>query len=177
MSRTEHTLIPTSADRANTQTELALNWGFLCRVALVAVFVAVTHQLKWEWLRFVTSEAILRLSTLLGLAASRASFDTINVRGAAFSFVVACTFVDVFMGSVPLVWNFRKSPLRNLARLLAAGAILFVFNVIRLEISQILYACGVPWTLADEVLGGFAYLAVWLAIWRVRSWKVFTSPP
>ena len=147
---------------------------FLCRAGLVAVFVAAAHQVPWEWLRFLTSECVLRISASLGVATSRVSFDTILVGGQPFQFVIACTFVDVFMGSIPLLWDLKKSVLRNILWLTATAAVLFGFNVVRLEVAQVLYHRGLSWTVADEVLGGLAYFAVWLAIWRLRSWKVRT---
>jgi hypothetical protein len=156
-------------------SELHLTGDFLCRAVLVLVFVTITHQLRWEWLRFLTSEAILRMSPWFGIAIERVSFDTILARGTFFRFVVACTFVDVFMGSVPLLWNLSRSLLRNLCWLVGVAAILFSFNLVRLEIGQILYARGVSWTFADEVLGGFAYFSVWIVIWRLRSWHLFGS--
>jgi len=125
--------------------------------------------------RFLTSECVLRISASLGLAASRVSFDTILVGGQAFQFVIACTFVDVFMGSIPLLWDLKKSVLRNILGLIATATVLFGFNVVRLVVAQALYYRGVSWTVADEVLGGLAYFAIWLAIWRLRSWKVLTS--
>ena len=152
-----------------------LSREFLCRVGLVAVFVGTAYQLPWEWLRFLTSECVLRISASLGMASSRVSFDTILVGGHAFQFVIACTFVDVFMGSIPLLWDLKKSVLRNVLWLIVAATVLFGFNVVRLEVAQVLYYRGVPWTAADEVLGGLAYFAVWLAIWRLRSWKVWTT--
>jgi hypothetical protein len=79
------------------------------------------------------------------------------------------------MGSIPLLWDLKKSMRRNILRLIATAAVLFGFNVARLEAAQVLYYRGVSWSVADEVLGGLAYFAVWLAIWRLRSWKVRTS--
>jgi hypothetical protein len=75
------------------------------------------------------------------------------------------------MGSIPLLWNLENSVLRNILRLLAAAPLLFAFNVVRLELGHVLYYWGAPWTAADQVLGGLAYFAVWLSIWRLRSWK------
>ena len=143
-----------------------LRLQFLWRAGLVAVFAAAAHQFTWGWLRFVTSEVILRISTALGLTAVRISHDTILMRGELFCFVIACTFIDVFLGSIPLLWDLEKSLLNNILGLIAAAAVLFCFNVVRLEIGQILYLRGVSWTLAHEVMGGFAYLAVWLVLWR-----------
>jgi exosortase/archaeosortase len=147
------------------------NVEFCCRVGLVAIFAAAAHQISWEWLRFLTSECVLRISAFLGMTSSRVSFDIIVVGGQAAQFVISCTFVDVFMGSIPLLWNLEKSVFRNILRLLAAATLLFAFNVLRLEFGHVLYYWGAPWTVADQVLGGLAYFAVWLAIWRLRSWK------
>jgi len=143
---------------------LGLSREFLCRAGLVAVFVAACYQVSWQWLRFLTSECVLRISALLGMATERVSFDTIHVGNQAFQFVIACTFVDVFMGSIPLLWNLKKSVPRNIVWLIATAMVLFGFNVVRLEVAQVLYYRGVSWVFADEVLGGTAYFAVWLAI-------------
>ncbi len=148
---------------------------FCCRVGLVAIFVASAYQTSWEWLRLLTSECVLRTSASLGMTTSRLSFDTILVGGQATQYVIACTFVDVFMGVIPLLWNPKNSVLRNVSLLIATAGALFGFNVARLELAQVLYYQGVPWTVADEVLGGVAYFVVCLAIWRLRSWELWTS--
>ena len=145
---------------------------FLYRAGLVAIFVTLTHQFRWEWLRFLTSEAILRISLWLGMETARVSFDTISIQGQLFQFVIACTFVDVSMGSIPLLWDLKKPLLRNVSWLLMIVIVLFGFNLLRLEIGHLLYAHGLPWTVADQVLGGFAYFAVWLFIWSQRTWEL-----
>jgi exosortase/archaeosortase len=106
------------------------------------------------------------------MATARVSFDTIRIQGQLFRVVIACTFVDVLIGSIPLLWDVRKPLLRNASRLLAVAVIFFGLNLVRLEIAQVLYFRGVPWTVADEVLGGFAYFAVWLFLWRQRTWRI-----
>lgn len=149
-----------------------LSREFPFRASLVALFVLLTYQFPWQWLRFVTSAAVLRISASLGMTAARVSFDTIRIQGQLFRVVIACTFVDVVMGSIPLLWDVRKSLHRNASRFLAVAVIFFGLNLVRLEIAQVLYFHGVPWTFADEVLGGFAYFAVWLFLWRQRTWRV-----
>jgi exosortase/archaeosortase len=150
-----------------------LSREFLFRSSLVVLFVFLTYQFPWHWLRFVTSVAVLRISSSLGMATARVSFDTIRIQGQLFRVVIACTFVDVVIGSIPLLWDVRKPLLRNASRLLAVAVILFGLNLVRLEIAQVLYFRGVPWTVSDEVLGGFAYFAVWLFLWRQRTWRIF----
>jgi hypothetical protein len=137
--------------------------------------VAGAYQTPWEWLLLLTSECVLRISASLGMTTSRLSFDTILVGGQATQYVIACTFVDVFMGAIPLLWNLKNSLLQNVSLLIATAGALFAFNAVRLELVQVLCYQGVPWAVADEVLGGVAYFVVWLAIWRLRSWEPWIS--
>jgi hypothetical protein len=111
---------------------------------------------------------------LLGMDTVRLSFDTIRVREAQFSFIVSCTFVDVFLGSLPLLWDLHRSLLRNCSRLVLAGTILLTFNILRLEIAQVFYANQISWEVADGVVGGVAYFLVWVVIWRLRTWHVLS---
>lgn len=151
-----------------------LSPAFLRRIFLVAVAVMLAHTLEWRWLRFLTSEAILRLSMLTGLTGARFSFDTLSMKGEFFEFVVTCTFVDVFVGSIPLLWDLQKSAFRNGMHIVAAGVVFFGFNIVRLEIGQLLYLrSGVPYVVAHDIVGGFAYFAIWLAMWHQRTWRVF----
>lgn len=148
-----------------------LSREFLVRASLAFGLVILAHELDWQGLRFLTSEIILRISSGLGMFTCRTSFDTICVQAEFFQYATACTFVDVFAGSIPLLWDLKKSVGRNFARLTAAAVLLFCFNILRLEVGQIVHARGVPWTVADAVLGGLAYFAVALALWRLRAWS------
>jgi hypothetical protein len=130
----------------------------------VAIFVILTYQFEWGWLRFLTAEAVLRISKSLGMATELVSFDLIRVQGELFRIEISCTFVDVFMGTIPLVWNLKKSIPRNLLMLAVLAVSSFGFNILRLEIVQLLHACGAPWTLADGIIGGAAYFIMWLFI-------------
>jgi len=152
-------------------------WEFCSRVGLVAIFVAGAYQTSWDWLRLLTSECVLQISALLGMTTSRLSFDTILVGQHTTQYVIPCTFVDVFLGAIPLLWNLKNSAVRNFSLIVLSAGALFAFNVVRLEFAQILRYQGVPWSVADEVLGGVAYFLVWLTIWRLRSWEPWTSSP
>ena len=135
----------------------AWNKSFLWRALLAAVFVVLAHLFSWDWLKFVTSQIILQLSHILGASATRISLDTISMNREVFRFVTACTFIDVFVGAVPLIWNLRESALRNLIKMGAVACALFAFNIIRLAIGQLLFIHGVSWILAHEVVGGLSY--------------------
>lgn len=148
--------------------------GLMCRVLLTTILVILTHQFEWVWLRFLTSEAVLRGSALVGMATERFSFDTVGVQGEAFRFVVSCTFVDVFIGTVPLIWNLKRSILSNGCILVVTAIILFSFNILRLVTGHLLHAHGAPWIVADDLLGGMAYFFVALVIawWSGLSAKL-----
>ena len=145
---------------------------------MVAILVTLSHQFQWEWLRFLTSEVVLRISAFLGMETQRLSFATIRVRGEVFCFVISCTFVDVFAGMIPLVWNLKKSMFRNLLMLNVFAVNLFAFNIFRLEIAHLLHASGVPWILVDDVLGGLAYFVIWFVVMPSGVWSELkvTSP-
>jgi len=138
----------------------------------VTVLVILTHPFEWRWLRLLTAEAILRISPALGLATERVAFDTVRVQEHFCRFAISCTFADVFMGAIPLVWDVKKSVFGNLSTLAVAAVGLFVFNVLRLELGVFLFAHGSPRILADDILGGVAYFAVWMVILSVfgRNW-------
>src|SRR5438309_4564573 len=142
------------------------------RIGLSVLFVTFTHQLQWQSLRMVTSEAILRTSLAMGMSVFRVSADTINVNGTFFQFVTACTFVDVFMAAIPLVWNLQTSAARNLIELFALAVTLFGLNIVRLQTAQVLFAHGASWNVADQVVGGFAYFAGWLLVWRLIALRL-----
>ena len=160
MSRVKHRMIGTPSRVEQKQRELPNR--FWLRLSIAVGFGLTAHLFGWEWVRLFTSEVVLRSVAALGLQASRLSFDTISINGVAFQFVVACTFVDVIVGSIPLLWSATKTSLRNLRTILSVAAALFAFNLLREDLSQLLYAHGVPWVISDDVLGGFSYFAVWL---------------
>jgi hypothetical protein len=147
-----------------------LSRSFLLRVALAVSMASLTHLFEWKWLRFATSEIILRAASQFGLENARASFDTVWIHGTFFQFAISCTFIDVVLGAIPLLWNGEKGLRSNLLWVGVMTGALFSFNILRLTTSQLLYRAGVPWQVADGVLSGISYFAVWVVITR-RYWR------
>jgi hypothetical protein len=114
----------------------------------------------------------MRLDSLAGLHWQRLNFDTLTWHGIVYRYENACTFVDVFFGAVPLLWMTRKTLAWNLSMIAVLACGLFAFNVIRLSISDVIFATGIPWDIAHNVISGFAYFAVWVFIWRRHSWDI-----
>jgi hypothetical protein len=140
------------------------------RFALAALAVGVSYCFRWEFLRFLTSEANLRLDLFAGIHLERISVDTVLWKGVLYRYENPCTFVDVWFGSIPLLWNFRRSLIKNVCWMAAIAAAMFSFNVVRLSFSDLLFAARVPWDLAHNVISGVAYFLVWLLIWtRLRK--------
>jgi hypothetical protein len=84
--------------------------------------------------------------------------------------VIACTFADVWCAAIPLVWDLRRALSRNLLTVFLLALALVLFNVVRLSASDVLFARGLPWWLAHDVLGGVAYFIVWTWVWEHRGW-------
>lgn len=144
---------------------------FGARFALVAVGVGVSYLFQWNWLRWITSELNLRLDSVFGVYLQRISFDTVAWHGAQYRYVVACTFADVFCGAIPLLWNRRESIVSNAFDLFIFGEMLLAFNVVRLSFSDVLFASGLSWNIAHNLVSGLCYFAIWKWIWRTQKWS------
>jgi hypothetical protein len=147
------------------------------RFALVAVAVGVCYLFEWRWLRVVTLQLNALLDGLAGIHLQRIGFDTVEWRGAIYKYQIACTLADVWCGAIPLVWNLRKSVLRNIVYVLGVGAAMMAFNVVRLSFSDVLFARGMSWDLAHNVVSGISYYLVWMWIWHTRTWALDRPQP
>jgi hypothetical protein len=115
----------------------------------------------WQFLRTLTCDLNLRLDALAGIHLQRLSPDTLAWNGAVYRYVIACTFADVWCGSIAFLWSLRRSIAHNLAFIATFTLALLAFNILRLSVSDVLFAAGLSWNLAHNVLSGFAYFAVW----------------
>jgi hypothetical protein len=140
----------------------------LLRFALVPCFVALCYCFRWETLRFLVSEANLKLDLLFGVTLERSGLHSVQWQGVVYHYDIACAFIDVWFGSIPLLWNLRRKPWSNVAVFVLLGLVLFTFNVLRLSFSDLLFASGLSWNLAHNVVSGIAYFLVWIWIWHHR---------
>jgi hypothetical protein len=136
------------------------------RLPLVVVAVVVCYQFSWEDLRYITSEIVLRFAEWRGLQAERLGPHLVFWNGELYRFDIACTFVDVFCGAIPLIWVWRFGVVGNLMNVAGFAAALFAFNLFRDCVADLVFSAGAPWFLADQVVGGAAYFAVWVCIVR-----------
>jgi hypothetical protein len=155
----------TDASRAQATP---LSTEMLVRLALVPVAVAICYFFRWEFLRFLTSEANLRLDPLVGIHLQRISADTVQWNGTLYRYQNACTFIDVWCGAIPLLWNLKRTLSQNSVFFACFAVVLFAFNVFRLSVSDVLFSAGLSWNIAHNVVSGIAYFAVWVWIWRHR---------
>ena len=150
--------------------------ALLIRFAVAALAVAVSYCFRWGVLRYLTSEANLRLDLLAGIHLQRLSSDTVLWRGALYRYENACTFVDVWFGSTALLWSLRRSVVWNLSLLATVALGMFCFNVFRLSVSDVLFAAGLSWDLAHNVISGISYFVVWVWIWKRLQREVNWRP-
>jgi exosortase/archaeosortase len=156
---------PGVRDQSRTGVTLVL------RLVLSFVAVVICYRFDWLWLKTITASLNLRLDNLAGVPLQRLSADTVRLGAVTFRYVIACTFADVWCASIALIWKTREPVARNLEYLAVFTLGLFVLNVVRLSAADVLYAAGVSWSLAEGVIGGLAYFAVWLAILRRNAWN------
>ena len=137
----------------------------------MAVAVGVCHAFDWYWLRGFTALWNARLNSLAGVPSHTVgAYFAVNGKHLV-RYVIACTMADVWCGAIPLVWRLRASVVSNLSFLVMLAALLVPLNVIRLTISEMLFAAGVPWTLAHQGIAALAYLLVWLLIQHRAAWR------
>ena len=146
--------------RENSSTEMVV------RVVVLIAAVVACHLMRWDALRFWTSEAVLRVCNALAVTMQRLAPHAVRCRGNLFTYTVGCTFVDVSAGAMVLLWERKRAPAANLAMMVGVAAALFVFNVVRLSLGFVLYAHHVPWSLAHEAMAGVAYFLVWVYLMR-----------
>ena len=142
----------------------------LPRICLVPVFVLACYQFEWTGLRSIVTSAFIYAASWFGIPAARYAFDSFSCNGEHYQFVISCTALDAFFGSIPLVWKRFVPFYRNLIFLAAYFILLSVINLFRLEIGFVIFLRGISWSLAHEVMAGVFYFALFLWIVRRRGW-------
>jgi len=150
---------------------VAVNLGLLLRVCLVPLFVNLFKQFSWMPLRHATSRIILWLSSLLGLHVAAVSADTIMVENVCYIFVARCTMMDAYFGAIPLLWGWHVSLMKNAGQLARLFVVVFVVNIVRLQVDTFLHAHGVPRPVSHEAITGVAYWVVLAWVLRHRAWE------
>jgi len=145
-----------------------------CRAGLAALAIAICYRFEWTYLRYVTSELDLRFCSWMGLSPARIRFDTIAWGGQQIRYAVSCTFADVFCASVPLIWRVAKTVRQNLMVLTAFAACLFVLNILRLWVTNLLSLWGLDWSWMDQAVGGVFYFIVWRWLVRNGEWRLLS---
>lgn len=145
--------------------------SLILRFVLAALAVLICYQFHWEWLRALTCDWNVRLDSFFGVDLRRIAFDTVVYRGATYHYVVACTMADAFCGALPLIWNLKRSVVRNLGFIALFAIGLFIFNVTRLSFSDVLFARGISWDWAHNVISGVCYFILWEWILSIKTFS------
>jgi len=156
--------VPVNASKHRTEREIVY-----CRVIVLIGSVILAHALSWEWLRYYTSELVRHVVLVRNLQLVRISPDTLAWGTEHFCYVTSCTFIDVFLGCLPLMWDLHAGVPRNAACISATAIGLLCLNITRLTAALALYRFGIAWWFADGVCGGIAYFAAWMALWRASA--------
>ena len=131
------------------------------RLILSALAVLACYQLQWDWLRSLTCDWNTRIDAVFGVYLHRVAFDTVLFRGQSYHYAVACTMADVFCGAIPLILDRKLGIRRNLILVAAFAVALVSFNVLRLSFSDVIFAWGLSWNWAHNVVSGVCYFIIW----------------
>lgn len=133
----------------------------MVRFALSALAVLLCYGFSWMPLRAFTCTWNLRLDALFGVHLVRLSADTVLYHGLIYRYAIACTMADAFCGTIPLIWDLRKTFLRNLGIVALLAVVLTAFNIARLSFSDVLFAHGLSWDWAHNIVSGVCYFLLW----------------
>jgi exosortase/archaeosortase family protein len=146
-------------------------YGEWIRVALVLPFVFLCYHFEWTGWRTQVCSAFVALSHVLSLPVFGISYDSFFCQGKTYRFVIACTGVDAYFGSIPLLWMATKSVRRNLLFFGAYFAALSALNLARLAFGLWIFILGVPWWLSHDAFAGACYFVLFLWIAHRRDWR------
>ncbi len=148
-----------------------LSWA---RIGLAPILVLGCYQFAWLAWRRLNCSIFLTIAQAAGISVERLSDVTFASMGRLLRWDIACTGLDAFAGSVPLLWETERSIGWNVGFFAAYFMGLMAANQARLVLGMWLYESGVPWWLSHEALAGVCYFALFLWIARRRVWKAST---
>ena len=145
------------------------------RVTLAIAVVLLVHAFDWMAWRKTTADVLIVSLHALGVASARITPDTVAVVGRFFRIEISCTFADALLPSIPLLWEFGDSLVRNMAALIFYLIIMSALNIVRLTFGFVLFAHGVPWWLGHQFVAGLFYFALLCWIGHRRNWTITFS--
>lgn len=141
---------------------------------MVPVFVLLCYQLEWTAYRALNNTLFVEVSVWLGIAVTNLSPTAFLADGQYFRFDIACTALDAYFGSIPLLWE-RQWHLGRTLRFLGVYFVCFsLLNLARLTIGFYWFAHGWSWELTHEVAAGVFYFALFCWIAHRRKWNLFS---
>lgn len=155
-------LLPVRVD--DRRLWLCLGLGVLLRtIALQGTWIPLRTAMAW---------CVAQSFSLVGMAAELVTGPAIALGPhTTIGLTVRCSHIEVFALVLPLLWDGRASASRNLSRIGAVGAALFVMGVARIDLSVALYLQGVAWEWAHDGLLGVCYFAVLAPILSRGAWR------
>lgn len=145
---------------------------------LEALAVLAFYGFEWSWLRRLHVLWLQDVLQSLGCAL-QAGLYSLTVNGREFQISRDCTYVDLIICGLPLLWRGRQHWVGNLTVLAAyAGAVVLV-NLIRVLYGVYAYANGVSLFLAHDFLDYLLWyptMAILVFLW-VRSLRTLWFEP
>lgn len=116
-----------------------------------AAAIAAFYGFQWEWLR--TANVACLHAILQGLGCHVQSIGhAMTVEGRAFVADRDCTYVDLILCSLPLLWRVRRSLADNAAVLASFAAVVVVVNLARATLAIYVTARGGSWFWSHDMV-------------------------
>ena len=132
------------------------------------VGVLLAYLFPWAGVKEMITSGCLAACELIGLQVVRLSPATFVLGGMPLRIDTGCSMVDVYLGSLPLLWCAGRSWLWNGGVAASFFLLLMPLNIVRLVAGFWAISYGASWFWAHEVVAGFVYYAIFesLCQWR-----------
>lgn len=147
-----------------------LRWAIGGRLALAGAIIALANALDWTWLRWLSSELALQFASWRGFDVQRTAVDTVGWNGHVYAYSVSCTFVDLALAMVVMVWRGALRLRDNLLRAGLAIAAVLLLTQMKNAAQFIAIDAGYGWNDVRIIGNMLAYsLAVSWALFRLED--------
>jgi exosortase/archaeosortase family protein len=117
-------------------------------VVVICILVALFYAFQWNFLRHFFTFLLQKIFTISGTSTifSLQNGDSyLFVKENPFNITAACTYIDLVLIIIPLIWRIQRSLIRNLSMIIVVVCLILALNVLRIWGTIYFYLAGVSW--------------------------------
>jgi hypothetical protein len=126
----------------------------LFRLAGVGLAAALFYGVSWLPLRVIVRDGLAWVMRHAGFPTAVAVYEgspALRIGDKQLYFTPDCTYIDLWLISIPLLWRLDWPRALNVCWILVFGIIVIIMNLIRLLICIYFYYLGHSWLVAHEL--------------------------